>query len=55
MTKEQIDHIVELAKKYGVDVRLDPPHPGTPWNVSHLNIGKDGQVHIPVPTGYTIP
>lgn len=49
-----LDEIVQQARKYGVDIRLDPPHPGTPWEVPHLNIGKQG-VHIPVPSGYHLP
>ncbi len=51
----QLDIYIKRATEYGVQVRLDPPHPGTPWNVPHLNVGSSGQVHIPVPQGYTLP
>lgn len=33
----------------------DPPHPGTNWDVDHFNIGKEGQVHLEVPKGYSSP
>src|SRR3984885_9448082 len=33
------DAVVSEAKRLGVDVRLDPPHAGTNWNVPHLNVG----------------
>jgi hypothetical protein len=52
------DAIIVKAKELNVDVRLDPPHPNTAWDVPHLNIGGKGQVHLEVPTGYdnaTIP
>ena len=49
------DEIIMEAKKLGVEVRLDPPHPGTNWDVPHLNIGNSGQVHLEVPTGYSNP
>ena len=42
-------------KELHVDVRLDPPHPGTNWEVPHLNIGNEGQVHLEVPSGYDNP
>jgi hypothetical protein len=51
LTSSQADSIVAQAKKLGVDVRLDPPHPGTNWDVPHLNIGREGQVHLEVPQG----
>jgi len=38
-----------------VKVRLDPPHPGTNWEVPHLNVGEAGQVHLEVPEGYSNP
>ena len=53
-SQAEIDEIVKMAKGYGVPVRLDPPHPGTPWNIPHLNIGRQGQIHIPVPPGYKL-
>jgi RHS repeat-associated protein len=56
LTKEQADAIIAEAKKLGVDVRLDPPHgPGNPWNVDHLNVGRNGQAHLEVPAGYDNP
>jgi hypothetical protein len=56
LTTEQADAIIGEAKKLGVETRLDPPHgPGNPWNVEHLNIGKNGQVHLEVPPGYDNP
>ena len=30
LTSSQVDAVVAQAKQLGVDVRLDPPHPGTP-------------------------
>jgi len=38
-----------------VVIRLDPPHFGTDWDVPHLNIGSEGQVHLEVPEGYDHP
>ena len=55
LTVTEIDNIVLRARRYGVKVRLDPPHPRTAWNVPHLNIGKRGQVHLAVPQGYQLP
>jgi hypothetical protein len=54
VSKEVADDIALAARKYGVKLRLDPPHPGTPWNVPHFNVGEPG-VHVPVPEGYTLP
>jgi hypothetical protein len=54
-TTVDLDDLVSTARQHGVDVRLDPPHPGTPWNVPHLNIGNKGQIHVPVPQGYVLP
>jgi hypothetical protein len=60
-TKDEADRIVELARKYGLEPRLDPPHAPTPripdqkWTVPHLNIGDRGQAHVAVPDGYTLP
>ncbi len=47
--------MIAETQRLEVAVRLDPPHAGTPWDVPHLNIEKDGQVHLPVPPGYTHP
>ena len=55
LMKGQLDEIVKEAKAYGVNVRLDPPHPRTSWDVPHLNIGQKGQAHIRVPEGYKLP
>jgi hypothetical protein len=55
LTAEQADAVIAEAKSMGVEVRLDPPHPGTNWNVPHLNIGNSGQVHLEVPAGYSNP
>jgi hypothetical protein len=56
LTKAQADKIVKKARKYGVKVRLDPPHKKyKKWNVPHLNIGKKGQAHVKVPKGYKLP
>jgi RHS repeat-associated protein len=52
LTAGQADAIIGQAKELGVDVRLDPPHSGTNWDVPHLNIGRNGQVHLEVPKGY---
>ncbi|MCG3136725.1 MAG: hypothetical protein HJJLKODD_00561 [Phycisphaerae bacterium] len=52
--KEEIDSLVMQARAYGVDIRLDPAHPGTAWNMPHINFGTIG-VHIPVPPGYVLP
>jgi hypothetical protein len=54
LTAVEVDRIVCLARKYGVSIRLDPPHPGTPWDVPHLNIGKPN-IHVPIPPGYSLP
>jgi hypothetical protein len=51
----QADAIISEAKSLGVDVRLAPAHAGTNWDVPHLNIGGNGQVHLEVPAGYTNP
>ncbi len=55
LTAEQADTVVAEAKSLGVEVRLDPPHPGSDWDVPHLNIGNKGQVHLEVPPGYSNP
>jgi RHS repeat-associated protein len=55
LTAKEADEVIAEAKNLGVEVRLDPPHPGTDWNVPHLNIGKEGQVHLEVPQGYSNP
>jgi hypothetical protein len=55
LTKEEIDAIVREARRHRVKLRLDPPHPGTPHNYPHLNIGVNGQAHIWVPPGYQLP
>ncbi len=48
--------LVTLADQYGVNVRLDPAHRRDKvWNVPHLNIGKGGQMHVPIPKGYQLP
>ena len=52
LTADQVDQIVAKGKQLGVDIRLDPPHPGTAWEVPHLNVGREGQVHLRVPDGY---
>ena len=52
-TEAELDELVRSAREYGVDVvRLDSPHPGTPWDVPHLKIGS---AHVPVPVGYVLP
>jgi hypothetical protein len=55
LTAEEADAVIAKAKQLGVDVRLDPPHPGTNWEKPHLNVGKNGQVHMEVPVGYNHP
>jgi RHS repeat-associated protein len=55
LTAEEADQVISEAKNLGVDVRLDPPHPGTNWDVPHLNLGSSGQVHLEVPEGYSNP
>src|SRR5262249_21363008 len=37
LTAAEADAIIAEAKNLGIEVRLDPPHPNTPWNVEHLN------------------
>jgi RHS repeat-associated protein len=54
VTQQVADDLVREARKLGVKVRLDGPHPGTPWDVPHLNVGDIG-VHVPVPQGYALP
>ena len=54
LTQSELDDIVWEVRRLGVSVRLDPPHPGTPWNVPHLNTGK-ANVHLEVPRGYELP
>lgn len=53
-TQAQVDAIVAESQSLGISVRLDPPHPGTNWNVPHLNISS-ANVHLEVPSGYTNP
>jgi hypothetical protein len=48
------DAVAAKAADFHVDVRLDPPHPGL-LESPHLNIGKEGQVHLDVPQGYDHP
>jgi RHS repeat-associated protein len=55
LSTEEADAIASEAKNLGIKVRLDPPHPGTNWDIPHLNIGNNGQVHLQVPQGYTNP
>jgi RHS repeat-associated protein len=55
LTAEQADAIVKEANNLKVEVINDPPHPGTNWDVQHLNIGSNGQVHLEVPGGYSNP
>jgi hypothetical protein len=55
LTKTDLDKIADMARQHQVDIRFDPPHPGTAWNVPHFNIGADGQAHIAVPSDYTPP
>jgi len=55
LSPSQLDEIAEMARQHGVKIRADPPHPGTPWNTPHFNIGKEGQAHIPFPPDYVPP
>jgi hypothetical protein len=55
LSSADADAIAAKAKDLGVDVRLDPPHPGTNWEVLHFNIGRNGQVHLELPAGYDNP
>ncbi len=55
LSSEEANAVISEAKNLGVNVRLDPPHLGTNWNVPHLNIGSSGQVHLEVPSGYSNP
>lgn len=58
LSKAQLDTIVIEARKYGLQIRLDPPHmkKDNPWKIPHLNItGKNMNVHIPVPPDYVLP
>ncbi len=55
LTKSQIDAIVRQSRDYGFEIRPDPPHPGGPWNVHHLNIWDKAKVHIQVPPDYNLP
>jgi RHS repeat-associated protein len=55
LTKESLDFIIRMAGALGVKVRRVEIHPGTPWDTPHINIGRKGQVHLPVPEGYEKP
>jgi RHS repeat-associated protein len=55
LTAEEADAIIAKGEQLGVKVRLDPPHPGTNWEVPHLNVGEEGQVHLEVPQNYSNP
>jgi RHS repeat-associated protein len=53
LTHAEADALIDEATRLGVDVRLDPPHPGTGWDAPHLNFGKEGQAHLMVPSDYS--
>jgi hypothetical protein len=55
LTAAEADAVIAEAQRLGIKVRLDPPHPGTPWNVPHLNVGDSANVHLEVPAGYSHP
>jgi hypothetical protein len=55
LTAAEANSVIDEAKRLGVNVRLDPPHPGTNWDKPHLNFGSNGQVHLEVPSGYDYP
>ncbi len=55
LTLEQANAVVREAGRLGVDVRLDQGHPRTKWDSAHLNIGRNGQVHLRVSPGYALP
>jgi hypothetical protein len=45
LSDEQAQQVWDKLKAQGKMPRLDPPHPGTQWNIPHINV--DG-IHIPV-------
>jgi RHS repeat-associated protein len=47
LTRDQAALLVKQARKLGVEVRIDKGHPGTFWNMDHLNIGPSGY-HVPI-------
>ena len=49
MTRDQAAKFVEQARKQGVYVRIDAGHPGTRWDMMHINVGPaKGKYHIPI-------
>jgi hypothetical protein len=52
---EDIERYIQLAREYNVKVVADPGHPNTNWDMTHLNIGVNGQAHVPLPTDYVVP
>jgi RHS repeat-associated protein len=47
LTRNRAALLVKQARKLGVEVRIDKGHPGTFWNMDHLNIGPSGY-HVPI-------
>lgn len=56
-TTQQANEIVRLAREYAADVRSDPGHRSKDnrWTLPHLNVGAEGQAHVPVLAGYVMP
>jgi hypothetical protein len=49
VTRDEAAAIVRTARRRGEYVRIDDGHPGTRWDMKHLNIGpKNGQYHVPI-------
>ncbi len=60
-TTDQLERIIREAQDHGLSIRVDPPHPGTPWEISHLNIESIRKtnsgthrtnIHIPLPSDF---
>jgi hypothetical protein len=47
LNRDQAILLVKQARKLGVEVRIDNGHPGTFWNMDHLNIDPSGY-HVPI-------
>lgn len=48
LSRDQGAFIVKKARELGVDVRIDKGHPGTSWDMDHINIGPNTKYHIPL-------
>ena len=46
-TRDQAALLLKQARRLGVEVRVDEGHPGTFWDMKHINIGPSGY-HVPI-------